>query len=301
MRMPAVCVLRRTGRETHKPAANCILTIKRRAKMKCQKCGKDTFLPFKCQYCGGYFCSEHRLPENHQCAQMDQARLPREGTPSAIVQKGKSYEYVFTYPSLKPAKSHVQFSIKEIEHLAIAALLIVGVGLSILWFQGFPFNDYVALSLFVAMFTLSFLAHEIAHKLVAQRHGLWAEFRLTLIGALLTMFSIISPLFKIIAPGAVMVGGSSDRRTIGKISIAGPATNITLATAFLAVTFLSTQYNTIFSPVAFFNAWIALFNLIPLGILDGFKIFSWDKKIWTMAFAASIVLTVVSYQHLSPY
>jgi Zn-dependent protease len=227
--------------------------------------------------------------------------LPREETPSVIVQKDKSYEYVFTFPPLKPAKSHVHFSIKEIEHLSVAAVLIIGVGLSILWFQGFSFSDYLALSLFVAMFTVSFLAHEIAHKVVAQRHGLWAEFRLIVIGALLTMLSIISPLFKIIAPGAVMVAGSSDRRTIGKTSIAGPATNITLATAFLAGTFLFTQSNPTLAPVAFFNAWIALFNLIPLGILDGFKIFSWDKKIWTMAFAASIALAVLSYQRLPSY
>lgn len=24
-------------------------------------------LPFQCQYCNGYFCEEHRLPENHEC------------------------------------------------------------------------------------------------------------------------------------------------------------------------------------------------------------------------------------------
>jgi Zn-dependent protease len=47
--------------------------------------------------------------------------------------------------------------------------------------------------------------------------------------------------------------------------------------------------------LAAFNAWIALFNLIPLGILDGFKIFSWDKKIWAFAFTISIILTIYSY------
>jgi len=34
----------------------------------CEHCGeKINFLPFKCKYCGGAFCKEHRLPENHQC------------------------------------------------------------------------------------------------------------------------------------------------------------------------------------------------------------------------------------------
>ncbi|MCD6493116.1 MAG: rhomboid family intramembrane serine protease [Archaeoglobaceae archaeon] len=35
--------------------------------MKCDVCGKEVYLPFKCKYCGGTFCSEHRLPEKHNC------------------------------------------------------------------------------------------------------------------------------------------------------------------------------------------------------------------------------------------
>lgn len=266
--------------------------------MKCEKCGKDTFLPFRCQYCGGYFCDDHRLPENHECPQMEQARLPREETRPLIVQKQGSYEYTFTYPSLRPAKSQFYFSIKEIEHLAIATLLVVGVGLSLLGSENSVYSDYLALTLFIVMFTTSFLGHEIAHKIVAQRHGLWAEFRLVLIGALLTLLSMVSPILKVISPGAVMVSGSADKKTMGRTSIAGPAMNITLGATFLAVAFLFTRYNSIFGPIAYFNAWIALFSLIPFGILDGFKIFTWDKKIWVLAFATSVSLAMVSYMRL---
>ena len=34
---------------------------------KCEYCGKEVLLPFRCHFCGGYFCLEHRLPENHNC------------------------------------------------------------------------------------------------------------------------------------------------------------------------------------------------------------------------------------------
>jgi len=35
----------------------------------CKFCGKETgILPFHCNYCGGKFCSDHRLPENHECS-----------------------------------------------------------------------------------------------------------------------------------------------------------------------------------------------------------------------------------------
>lgn len=34
---------------------------------KCEHCGKEVILPYKCGFCGHYFCVEHRLPENHNC------------------------------------------------------------------------------------------------------------------------------------------------------------------------------------------------------------------------------------------
>jgi len=33
----------------------------------CDYCQKATYLPFYCKYCGGTFCEEHRLPEQHEC------------------------------------------------------------------------------------------------------------------------------------------------------------------------------------------------------------------------------------------
>lgn len=33
----------------------------------CDVCGRHVDLPYNCQHCGGTHCSEHRLPENHDC------------------------------------------------------------------------------------------------------------------------------------------------------------------------------------------------------------------------------------------
>ncbi|GAB7095833.1 rhomboid family intramembrane serine protease [Halolamina litorea] len=33
----------------------------------CDVCGKQENMPYECRRCGGTFCSEHRLPENHDC------------------------------------------------------------------------------------------------------------------------------------------------------------------------------------------------------------------------------------------
>ena len=267
--------------------------------MKCDRCRKEVFLPFRCPYCGGSFCSEHRLPENHDCPQMKLARTPKQETPPALVQKRNSYEYKVVYAPPALTKRNIRFSSQELKHLTIAALLVMGVAVSMGFFSNFFRSnnavDYAMLTAFTVALTASFFMHEIAHKVIAQREGFWAEFRLTFTGAILTLLSVISPLFKVISPGAVMVAGFADRKPIGKISIAGPVTNIVLSALFMAGGLVPTTYAPVLVLVAAFNAWTAVFNLIPFGILDGYKIFLWDKKIWALAFAASLVLTVLSY------
>jgi len=225
---------------------------------------------------------------------MEYARISKEETRPIIVQKQEPYEYTVSYVPVETRKK-IYFSNKELTHLTIAALLVIGIGLSLGLFSD---TSYMMLIAFATILTASFLLHEIAHKIVAQREGLWAEFRLTLIGAALTLISIITPLFKIISPGAVMIAGLADMKRAGKISIAGPATNMALSTVFLALAFIFPNIG-ILALAAFFNAWMALFNLIPLGILDGFKIFTWDKKSWILAFSISLILLIFSYQQLN--
>ncbi len=40
---------------------------------KCSECGKQT-MSFTCHYCGEKFCSEHRLPENHDCEGLESGK-----------------------------------------------------------------------------------------------------------------------------------------------------------------------------------------------------------------------------------
>ncbi|WP_414837976.1 rhomboid family intramembrane serine protease [Candidatus Nanosalina sp. VS9-1] len=40
---------------------------------ECSECGKQT-MSFTCHYCGEKFCSEHRLPENHDCEGLDSGK-----------------------------------------------------------------------------------------------------------------------------------------------------------------------------------------------------------------------------------
>jgi Zn-dependent protease len=44
------------------------------------------------------------------------------------------------------------------------------------------------------------------------------------------------------------------------------------------------------------NLWLAAFNMLPIVILDGQKVFSWDKKIWALV---TIPLWVAAISMLS--
>ena len=115
-----------------------------------------------------------------------------------------------------------------------------------------------------------------------------------LIGMAITLASIILPI-KIVSPGAVMVSGEANKDTIGKISFSGPLINIVLSFLFLIL--LSMFYDPLIKTILLWgsriNAWTALFNLIPFSILDGAKIFWWNKFVWFISFLTSLMLTIV--------
>ncbi|MEM1539973.1 MAG: AN1-type zinc finger domain-containing protein [Candidatus Bathyarchaeia archaeon] len=265
--------------------------------MKCQKCETETSLPFRCPYCGGYFCTEHRLPENHECPKMKSARAPVREEQTQFPQSWKPIEYTITYFPIKPG-SKIHFSVKEVTHLAAAALLVLGIGLSLGMTPTIIQNigGIPMLFAFGVLVTVSFLIHELAHKFTAQKSGAWAEFRIMLFGLILTAISIVSPLFKIISPGAVVIAGLTSKSKLGKISIAGPLTNILLSIGFfLAAHFVSpNSISYLFLLASWINAWISFINLIPYGMLDGYKIFLWDKFVWALAFITSLVLMITS-------
>ena len=136
------------------------------------------------------------------------------------------------------------------------------------------------------------LLHEIAHKSIAIKNHLKAEFRINSFGAILTLISVISPL-KIIAPGAVMIHGATDKTTLGRIALAGPLTNIAIAVIFITISLATNPTNTLYSIIrtsVALNGLLAAFNLLPFGMLDGKKVISWDKKIWAIIFLSALFL-----------
>lgn len=142
-----------------------------------------------------------------------------------------------------------------------------------------------------------FVAHEMAHKVVAQRHGFWAEFRMSPTGL---FFSVATALFGFLLalPGATMIGGMGDLREWGRTSVAGPAVNLLEGAVFLAAAFVSVPVwdNALLWVTLMFlalvNGIFAAFNLLPVGPLDGRKVLRWNRAIWIGTFGLALVFVV---------
>ena len=149
-----------------------------------------------------------------------------------------------------------------------------------------------------------FILHELGHKFVSMKYGYWAEFKLWPQGLL---FALVTSFFGFVfaAPGAVYTYANYMTDEInGKISIAGPIVNIILALIFLAIAvavypsaFTSDLSVTIFIICSMgysINSFLAVFNLLPIGNLDGSKVFTWNIGIWIVAIAVAGILTAAS-------
>ena len=151
---------------------------------------------------------------------------------------------------------------------------------------------------------LGFILHELGHKFVSMRHGYWAEFKIWPQGIL---FALVTSFFGFVfaAPGAVYTYANYITDEInGKISVAGPVVNIILALIFLLIAtwvyrsaFTDQNALTIFIVCTLgysINSYLAVFNMLPIGNLDGSKVMRWNFGIWIIVIGIAAVMTGLS-------
>jgi len=216
-------------------------------------------------------------------------------------------EYMYfpkaTIDPVKPGK----FSRVEITHILISMIVLtfafaIALPKDTILSGNFKFEDfpYYLLLSFLGIAT-AFFFHEMSHKFMAQKYGLWAEYRMFPMGLLLALILSFTG-FVFAAPGAVMfLGGSRDYET-GKIAMAGPLANIIIAMImlplYLFVFFESLQIASILNFIIMINLILATFNLLPLGPLDGTKIIKWSATVWITMLIISITLLVLLFTGL---
>ncbi|MBU0466664.1 MAG: site-2 protease family protein [Nanoarchaeota archaeon] len=196
----------------------------------------------------------------------------------------------------------MRFSHREKKDLLYAGLLI-SLAFAILLSGGYrallSLNSSFLVIFFIAFLTagLGFLLHEMMHKYVAQSYGYLAEFQAYYRGLYLALaFSFFGFIFA--APGAVVIRSYShiSRERNGKISLAGPLTNLVLAVLFLIPLLLVSNaglLGALFSYGLTINSLLAAFNMIPVMPFDGAKIKDWSVGVYAITVIAAVGLFVL--------
>ncbi len=252
--------------------------------MKCDFCGREEDLPFTCNYCGGTFCGEHRLPEAHACRGDLTRRIVAN---PATTRSWDGSVYSGTSPGIRG--SPYLFSQKEVRDIIIAWAALA-LAFTIASRGGLAGNLLTAYFVAFVAVGSGFVLHELMHKFTAERYGYWAEFRMWVMGIVLALItSTLGVIFA--APGATYISGNNvSERQNGIISLAGPATNVAIALVFLLVGIVGNGIIGELGSVGFsINLFLAAFNMIPVMPLDGAKVFRWNKLLWAGVFVPLLI------------
>lgn len=177
-----------------------------------------------------------------------------------------------------------------------------------------PISPVTALIYFgISLLTvgIGFILHEMAHKFVAIRFGYWAEFVKDNTMLLVAVIMAALAGFVFAAPGATVIysrdGRPLTKREDGIISAAGPVVNLLLCIVFAALFFVAggkagLAGGNLLAMLGIagvqINAMIAAFNLLPVSVLDGRKVFAWSIPVFFVLIIAAFGTLVAAYYHL---
>ncbi len=294
--------------------------------VNCSLCGTED-LSFTCPYCNCVFCADHKLPESHGCPGIQKARdNARQKVADSF--SGQYTEEEVEWPvrerpnrkrTRRRSTGRARFSSTEKRDLLIASILVVLVGISMM---GYPRGIFSAIprlidlvnagfwwypAITIGIFLMSFMAHEMAHKFVAQHYGQWSEFRMTQQGYLLSAMAILWS-FPIFGTGVVATSRAKSLEEDGKVNLAGPLTNFIIAAgiaigmlllvAAVGVPVVDLSTILVLSILGYglmLNAMLGAFNMIPIQPFDGATVMRWNKTVWAALMAAFIALLLFNF------
>ncbi len=188
-----------------------------------------------------------------------------------------------------------QIDKKEFLDLFIAALLISFIVVFNSFSDVLKISFYKTLGIAFIVLSLSFILHELAHKFMAIRYGMFAQFEISYYGLVFSLLFKIIFGITIIVPGAVMIyrnffhrSRKKDIALQGIISISGPIVNMILS-ALGYILYLLSIFKEISYLLAYVNALLLVFNLLPVPPLDGFKVARWSLLVYIPLIILSII------------
>lgn len=212
----------------------------------------------------------------------------------------------------------LQISNQELSHLGIAWFIFIIAFMPQIFYGTYNSTknlNYSFLNVSIMAFALgfAFLFHELGHKFAAQYFKARAEFKLDARGLLISAISIAMG-FYFLMPGATFwqsnLSEYSDVR--GRVSASGPIVNMHLACLSIGLFIFESGAHTIgsidyilftFGYISFIlNVYLGLFNMLPVWILDGKKIYEWSEMIWfcfIIMFFVPVIAIKIVYPHVT--
>lgn len=198
------------------------------------------------------------------------------------------------------------FDKREIEDILIA-WFVISFSFAYLLHPFFDIRFLTSLEISAIAVGFGFIIHEMMHKFVAISYDYPARFVAWPMGLFFTLFSALLFRFIFALPGATiftprryeMFTGHKFKEKYGKISLAGPVSNIVLGGIFLIVLLFAPNafIATLGYYGAFVNFYLSAFNMLPIPFLslDGYKVWDWNKLIWAGVFVLSVIATGILY------
>ena len=186
----------------------------------------------------------------------------------------------------------------------VLAILSIGIYYITLDLLDSSLNPLFAVVVPIVAATLVIVPHELAHRAVGRSSGCFARFTLDERGFLIT--TLLNLAFAFLSAfgvlfGAVFFSGYTliscifgrSRSNEGLIALAGPLTNIAIGVIAFILGGLfprGTLPRVLLFETASLSVWVAFFNLLPFGPLDGKKVMDWNSAIWAISFIISLAL-----------
>ena len=204
----------------------------------------------------------------------------------------------------KSQRSGIRVSKRELMEISVAVIVLTLVFTLVLGGGIREISDstqgeimFLMLAAFLAVGT-GFVVHELAHKALAQRYGCGAEFRMWPLGLGLAILTGVFGWFVFAAPGAVYISGMINKEQNGRISAAGPASNLLVAMAAIPLIYIGGGLAGIAVIVAYINIILGGFNMIPLPPFDGQKVWRWNPAAYVLLVATAIILYLFMTRYL---
>lgn len=200
-----------------------------------------------------------------------------------------------------------RISVRERRDLLVAWVAIsIAFSLIYIRYGATPALFLLFLGISLVTVGVGFILHELAHKFTAMKYGFWAEFQKN--NLMLVVAVALAALAGVVfaAPGATMIYAPSlTREQNGKISAAGPVTNLLLCIPFALILFLGSAVDirlmglNVISTLGMIglqvNAMIAAFNMLPVSVLDGKKRTCLNPVVFVVLIGASFGILLATF------